>query len=72
MHRLNVSRLSAVCPRPLEADRWRRYGIAVAAVFVAACLRLILVSLLHQQYFYVPFFLDFFSPPGTAAWVLGS
>ena len=54
-------------PRPLEADRWRRYGVAVAAVFVAACLRLILVSLLHQQYFYVTFFLALF----VSAWYGG-
>ncbi len=65
-----AERLSAFpryAPLPSQAHRWRGYAVAVTAVFVAACLRLILVGLLHQQYFYVTFFLALF----VAAWYGG-
>jgi two-component system cell cycle sensor histidine kinase/response regulator CckA len=53
--------------RTSSLDARRRYAVAIAAVIVAACLRLIFVALLSQRFLFVTFFMALF----VSAWYAG-
>jgi two-component system, cell cycle sensor histidine kinase and response regulator CckA len=62
-----VSVFSPWADRTSSMDARRRYAVAIAAVFLAACLRLIIVALLGQRFLYVTFFMALF----VSAWYGG-
>ena len=62
-----VSVFSPWAYRTSSLDARRRYAVAIAAVVLAACLRLIIVALLGQRFLYVTFFMALF----VSAWYGG-
>jgi two-component system cell cycle sensor histidine kinase/response regulator CckA len=62
-----VSVFSPWADRTSSMDARRRYAVAIAAVILAACLRLILVALLGQRFLFVTFFMALF----VSAWYGG-
>ena len=65
-----AERLSVFSPwadRTSSKDARRRFAVAITAVIVAACLRLLFVSLLGQRFLFVTFFMALF----VSAWYGG-